>query len=312
MRTPAEQSAYEFPTGDRDARVVVRKLIGKPEWLIAAWAAGGADRQVSVRIPELGRVAVQARICGSVYRASLAKGQVTLTQLDPEGFTCTTVAPGKPLLKPVDLVVAKPPSTGLLLWLAADTGVTKEADGTVTSWTSQGTPKLVFTQADAKRRPTWIAQGVRGKPALRFAPDQQWLGLTGLDAKVGAKLVGPYTVVAVFADASPKNNRILSALTSTGGHDYETGLCFTDDQASLMPAGATDGVLLKVASGQVKGPLATICVGAMCYGAESMGGNGFGFGGTIAEIIVYAGALSQADTVPLLEYLADTYRERKP
>ena len=307
-----EQPAYEFPTGDNNVRVIARKLIGKPEWLVTAWAAGGADRKVTVRFPELGRIELQARICGSVYRASLDKGMVTLVQLDPEGFTYTKVAPGKPLVKPVDLSIPKPTSNGLLLWLAADVGVTKEADGTVTSWASQGTPKLVFTQPEAKRRPTWLAKGARGKPVLRFAADQQWLGLTALDAKAGTKLVGAYTVVAVFADAAPKNNRILSALAATGGHDYETGICFTDDQASITPADATDGFLIKVASGEVKAPLSTICVGAMCYGASSMGGNGFGYGGKLAEILVYKGVLTQADTIPLRDYLADKYRPAKP
>ena len=42
--------AYEFPTGDANARVLVRQLTGQSEWLICAWAATGPDRQVTVTI----------------------------------------------------------------------------------------------------------------------------------------------------------------------------------------------------------------------------------------------------------------------
>lgn len=242
---------------------------------------------------------------------------VTLVQLDPEGATYTKVTTGEPVVKPVDLVLDKPPSKGLMLWLAADVGVAKEADGTVTGWTSQGTPELLFTPPDAKHRPTWIADGLRGKPALRVVTDQQWLGLVDLpsvDAKASAGMVGNYTVIGVFADAQPRNQRILSAVTTGGGFDYESGLCFTDDNGTLTPAHATDGVLFKVASGEIKAPVRSICVGAMCWGPNSdqMGGNGFGYGGNIAELLVYKGALTQADTAPIIDYLRTKYPPVEP
>lgn len=40
---------------------------GRP---ITSWAADGVEREVTVEIPELGKVQVQARRCGSVYRAT--------------------------------------------------------------------------------------------------------------------------------------------------------------------------------------------------------------------------------------------------
>jgi hypothetical protein len=81
--------AYEFPTGDPDARVLVRKHNQKHEWLIAAWASGGDDRQVSVTISELGQMAVTARDCGSVYRVKLENGQPVLTLMDEDGMLPT-------------------------------------------------------------------------------------------------------------------------------------------------------------------------------------------------------------------------------
>ncbi|HUT33335.1 MAG TPA: hypothetical protein VNE39_07645 [Planctomycetota bacterium] len=78
--------AYEFPTGDPAARVVARKHRERDEWLVTAWAAGGDDRQVSATIPGLGAVTVEARACGSVYRAVIKDGQPSLTRVDENGM----------------------------------------------------------------------------------------------------------------------------------------------------------------------------------------------------------------------------------
>ena len=85
-RIAKDLPAYELPTGDRDARVLVRRLRARPEWLICAWAAGGDERDVRVSVPELGQVTLRARACGSVYRATLADGQPKLTLTDPDGL----------------------------------------------------------------------------------------------------------------------------------------------------------------------------------------------------------------------------------
>ena len=77
-RFATDQPAYEFPTSDPHARVLARKLKDKPEWLIVAWAGGGADRAVSTPIPELGTITVLARAVGTVYTATLAAGKAVL------------------------------------------------------------------------------------------------------------------------------------------------------------------------------------------------------------------------------------------
>ena len=75
--------AYEFPTGDLTARVLARKSRSRAEWLLCAWAAGGTDRPVTVTIPTLGPVTLQARVCGALYRV---KPGPVLTLLDPDGL----------------------------------------------------------------------------------------------------------------------------------------------------------------------------------------------------------------------------------
>lgn len=78
--------ACEFPTGDPEARVLVRQRRGQPIFLVTAWAAGGPDREVTVEVPGLGAVTVLARACGSVYRAQRGEGGPMLTLLDPDGL----------------------------------------------------------------------------------------------------------------------------------------------------------------------------------------------------------------------------------
>jgi hypothetical protein len=83
------QPAYEFPTGDANARVLARKLRGKEDWLVTAWAADGPDRDVTVTIPILGKVTVLARASGSVYRATCPNGIASLALIDKNGLLPT-------------------------------------------------------------------------------------------------------------------------------------------------------------------------------------------------------------------------------
>jgi hypothetical protein len=88
-RWSKSQPAYEFPTGDADARVLARRHSERAEWLLTAWAAGGNDREVSVEILELGTVKLIARKCGSVYRAKLQNGRAVLQLIDTNGMNPT-------------------------------------------------------------------------------------------------------------------------------------------------------------------------------------------------------------------------------
>jgi hypothetical protein len=81
-RWSKEKPVYEFPTGHADTRVVARKMKGKPEWLITAWAADGVVRVVTVDIPELGKVDLAARPAGTVCTATLVASKPALTTVD--------------------------------------------------------------------------------------------------------------------------------------------------------------------------------------------------------------------------------------
>lgn len=85
-------SAYEFPNSEADAhvRTLARKKDASNEWLITSWCSAGDARDVTITIPTLGSVVVNARPEGSIYRATTN----TLVRLDeslsaPTGFTAT-------------------------------------------------------------------------------------------------------------------------------------------------------------------------------------------------------------------------------
>ena len=79
-----DHPAYEFPTGDPEARVVARRRKGEARWLVVSWAAGGEEREVEVIIPDAGNVALLARPAGSVYLVQMANGRAVPLLTDPE------------------------------------------------------------------------------------------------------------------------------------------------------------------------------------------------------------------------------------
>jgi hypothetical protein len=79
--------AYEFPTGFPDARVLVRRLRDKPEWLVAAWAADGRAREVTVSLPQAGAVTVMATPEASLTRVTAD----FKTDYEPPELTLTPV-----------------------------------------------------------------------------------------------------------------------------------------------------------------------------------------------------------------------------
>mgnify|MGYP003335174325 CR=1 FL=1 len=282
--------AYEFPTGEETARVLVRKHRTRPQWLVTAWAADGADRDVTVTVPELGRLTLRARVCGSVCKATLADGTVTLTQLDEEGRSFTRVAPGKPVSRPVDLSVAPPPATGRLVWLAGDRGVIKDGAGKVSAWQSQAGDagdlpeslrKFAVVQTEAAKQPLWVADAVGGKAGLRFEKAKVHLGAL-LDEQVGRDFAGPLTVCAVFTGVVPNgDNRVVSGVVA-GGSDWIAGKGFKirDGDPSARELGK--GVWLVCSAAKLDAPLERLGLGVM-----NGGSGGPGFTGDLAEVLIY-------------------------
>ena len=301
-----DEPAYEFPTGDDTARVVVRKHRTQPIWLITAWAADGADRKVPIYVPELGQLTVEARIVGSVYKATLdkgplGKGKVTLIRQDDEGATYSAVAPGTPVVTPVNLTIPLP-ANDRLLWLVADSGVTADAAGKVSAWASQGhdgKSGVKVVQSDVARRPTLVAKAVNGKPAIRFA--NSFLANLDLGAQ-GDAFIGPLTVYAVFTDAnSASRGTVVMAMVANGNPwAAEQGFAIANNIAENTQV--TQGVLLKTAPG----PSVAKRLQKLMIGENDQPGSGFGFTGDLAELLVYKGQ-SQLSQERVRLYLENKY-----
>lgn len=87
-----DQPSYEFSTGFANTRVVARKMKSTNEWIITAWAADGVTRDVSVTIPTLGTVSVNAVSSGHVYYGKLNGGSPSLTLVDTDPLNPTPSA----------------------------------------------------------------------------------------------------------------------------------------------------------------------------------------------------------------------------
>ena len=83
QRWSKDQPAYEFPTGKAGVRVLARKLKTDARWLIVAWAADGDTQDVTVDIPALGSMTLQARPQGALFGARSQDGKPLLEGIDP-------------------------------------------------------------------------------------------------------------------------------------------------------------------------------------------------------------------------------------
>ncbi len=76
---------------------------------------------------------------------------------------------GVSLLMVAHLAFAQPPSPdGLALWLRADAGVVRDAQGRVSLWQDQSGKGNDFAEADPELQPLLIEPAAAGRPALRF------------------------------------------------------------------------------------------------------------------------------------------------
>lgn len=83
-RWSKDQPAYELlfdPAGG--VRILARRHTARPRWLITAWAADGAARDVQAEVPDLGTVALRALPEGAIYEASLEPGTPRLSPVVP-------------------------------------------------------------------------------------------------------------------------------------------------------------------------------------------------------------------------------------
>ena len=141
----------------------------------------------------------------------------------PAAAETTTTAPAAKYVPPPDVSVANAPvpTSGLSLWLRADSGVTAGADGKVSSWAVEGS-SVKATADSPEKQPTVAQNTIGGKPAIHFDGGANMLEANiDIDPAASPEL----TVISVFTsdtDAVTPLRKLYGA--DDGGYDRAAGL----------------------------------------------------------------------------------------
>jgi hypothetical protein len=250
----------------------------------------------------------------------------------PKAETTTTAAPAPAAPQtPATLAAGAPiPPNGVLLWLAGDDALASATGGKVQSWKNAQVPNGSATAVRPDGMPAAIANAINGHAAVRFDGTNQQL-VTTID--IGPKRMPEGTIIAVFNSktADPLPLRKVYG-DDNGGYDRAAGLdnrgepknytVFTGNGVSgyfqLEPNKnylTVDEFSSNTFSGWVNGKSA-LSKEAAAWADEALpnmylGGTGTSYeeywNGDLAEIIVYARILSDAERTQVEDYLAKKY-----
>ena len=222
---------------------------------------------------------------------------------------------------------------GLVMWLDAARGVTRDAGGVVTSWKDQ-TGKH---DARALGNPRWIERGLRGQPAIELdGKGDDWFQISGRVVTSQA-----FTILAVVNDRTDgsagsrnivgnwdgsKGNSVSSVFLGTSsGPNNRRRVRFSDNYApadKLLVAKPAEGFVLTGLAGQADvrvfqnskllGRKGSALVARNLETAWTIGRQGTldseYWQGQIAEILVYNHELSSSELASVWKYLGMKYR----
>jgi hypothetical protein len=227
------------------------------------------------------------------------------------------------------------PLDGLALWLRADSGVSTNSAGAVTSW-ADGSPNFnTVSQTDGTKAPALIANAINGKPALQFdgandfleAPASSSLAITGDLTTLFVVNIDDYvTYRAIWAKtAGPGGNLPAPTdyylLPSTGiprAFHGATGGFNSVDGTSPLPMGAfsvagwelAGTTLTHYLDGAENGSGETPSAGGDAGESLRIGTRGDNFTklkGSLAELVIYNRALTDDERAQVTSYLQSKY-----
>jgi hypothetical protein len=246
----------------------------------------------------------------------------TPTPLSATSVTNTFAVDGSGLYPSLSL----PVTSGNVLWLKANDGVTVDAAGVVTQWDDKSGNGKNCTQATLAKRPVRVLNVTNGYPAVWFDNDDRSFGSTykAADGMTSAlNLSAPYTVFIVFnrtvaASASRRaiqgsNNWLIGPFGGkvkhfAGGFVDNDSVSVTQNQFYIAEAKNTSsastfyvgGVNKTSGGGNVGAPGTVSLGGSGNYPGEPLGGY-------VSEVVIYNTALSDADRDKVGGYLAYKY-----
>lgn len=216
---------------------------------------------------------------------------------------------------------------GVVLQLRASDGVQKDAEGRVTHWKDLSEAGHDLSQPDVERRPTWIADGIHGKPVVRFNGQRQFLDIAG-----PVVTSQQFTLFAVVRDAGTKGHRTLFSNWNGAAGNAGTSLFFgtttdsavrlSDDFAGVGHIGSPQTPFLLVAQSTLsdvavfqnltelarkKSSLATRNLQTAYVVGRQGNLDGEYWNGDLAELLVFDRQLTDAERIAVSQGLADRY-----
>lgn len=231
-------------------------------------------------------------------------------------------------------------TNNLRLWLRAD--ALSLSDGqSVNSWTDSSTNANHATQSNATRQPTFVANGINGRPVVRFDSGDDFFetsyttlpgGLTyfAVFRTTSADATSAYDGNAALNIIGDSQNSVFNGFGITGGraqfNAYDSGWRHINGGSGLNTGRAHDiSVTFRPSDGLIRlfveGSLQTTT--NQTYFTSFMAfdriGGGFAFGNTgdlfdgdLAEVLIYGTALSDPDLQSIENYFAAKYAVPEP
>jgi len=253
----------------------------------------------------------------------------------PAAATTSSAAPAARAATPVPNVSlpadAPIPGNGLALWLTGDDAMKSAAGGKLASWTNPLVPNVSASSSEKNAQPSVAAGAINGHAAVRFDGEANML-MTNID--ISPASWPDVTVITVFNSPTEETSPLRSVYgDDNGDYDRSAGLDNRsgDEKNYVIFAGdrgvagyfalkanqvylSTDQYTATEFNGWVDGkPSLTKFATHWGEALPNMyiGGTGTSFNqfwkGDIAEMIVYARVLTDAERAKVEDYLAKKY-----
>lgn len=276
-------------------------------------------------------------LTGLVITGCKKKEETPVPQPAPAAPAATTssAAPAPKAATPVPIVSlaadAPIPGNGLALWLTGDDAMKSAAGGKLASWTNPLVPNVSASSSEANAQPSVAAAAINGHAAVRFDGEANMLK-TNID--ISPASWPDVTVITVFSSTTEETSPLRSIYgDDNGDYDRSAGLDnrSADGKSYTIFAGdrgvmgyfalkanqvylSTDQYTATEFNGWVDGkPAVTKFESHWGEALPNMyiGGTGTIFNqfwkGDIAEMIVYARVLTDAERAKVEDYLAKKY-----
>lgn len=234
-----------------------------------------------------------------------------------------------------------PPMDGMLLWLKADAGITRDEGGRVSTWADQSGMGNDATQLDPEKRPLFEGAAINGKPALQFEKSRTVLSTEPLSPPPQFSIFVVISLndnnYAQLIQCAPAGGEAATAvLNLLSGPNDGNGLYIYGDggvvaittPAQSLPLNwleASTVSLAEVIADGYGGQTTLLRNGEKVGSSDSpfgnirgagkprplhIGGTSTGFpsaNGLLAEVIIYETALSDSERQGVEKYLAEKY-----